>query len=219
MKFIIQNCFFVIFKTNRSVVSQMISRINVSFLLDVRTTKITDDEFHQYLSKFLVSRAGGKYQRNFLFNGTFTCGKNAPRITVATIDFKFTSLNGPHQWVPAMDDSKRMAKEAQIHGFVTVWCKLFGPWTTDKLISQEVTRNLILALICVMGTTAILIAEFQTCCWILLCVLLTLLNVCGFMHFWGLTIDLVSCIGEYISHFLPRIVYSAVVLLLNARVE
>lgn len=168
------------------------------FLLDLRTTKVTDNEFHHYLSRFLVSRAGGKYQRNFIFNETFVCGKSTPRIVVATIDFKFTSFSGPEQWVSAMDNSKRIAKEAQIRGFVTVWCKLFGPWTTDKLISQEVLRNIILALICVMGTTAVLIAELQTCCWILLCVLLTLLNVCGFMYFWGLTIDVVSCIGEHI---------------------
>lgn len=100
-----------------------------------------------------------------------------------------------------MDNSKLLTNEAQIHGFITVWCKLFASWTTDKLISQEVMRNVILALVCVMGTTAILIAEVQTCFWILLCVLLTLLNVCGFMYFWGLTIDIVSCIGECILFF------------------
>jgi len=108
---------------------------------------------------------------------------------------------GPDEWVPAMDNSKLLINEARIHGYVTVWCKMFGPWTADKLISQELLRNIILALVCVMGTTAILIAEIQTCFWILLCVLLTLLNVCGFMYFWGLTIDVVSCIGEYISFF------------------
>lgn len=101
-----------------------------------------------------------------------------------------------------MDDSKLLTNEARIDGFVTVWSKMFGPWTADKLISQEVLRNVILALVCVMGTTAILIAEVQTSCWILLCVFLTLINVCGFMYFWGLTIDIVSCIGECISYFL-----------------
>ena len=100
-----------------------------------------------------------------------------------------------------MDNSKLLTNEVQIHGYVAVWCKMFGPWTADKLISQELSRNIILALICVMGTTAILIAEMQTCFWILLCVLLTLLNVCGFMYFWGLTIDVVSCIGEYIFFY------------------
>jgi hypothetical protein len=167
-------------------------------LLDLKTTIVSENNFHHYLSKFLVSRVGGKYQRNFLFNETFICGKKAPRIVITTIDIKFMRLTNPQKLIEAMDDSKAIVSEAQVHGYVTVWSKFFGSWTTDKLIGQEVLRNLILALICVMGTTAILIAEIQTCCWILLCVLLTLLNVCGFMYFWGLTIDLVSCIGEYV---------------------
>ncbi|EFN85001.1 Niemann-Pick C1 protein [Harpegnathos saltator] len=169
--------------------------VSTYFNTDLRTANITYNDFDHYLSKFLVSRAGGKYQRNFFFNETFKCGRSIPRIIVATIDFKFTNFAGPHQWIPAMDDSKRIVNGAKIRGFVTVWSKFFGPWTTDKLISQEVIRNVMLALICVMGTTTIIIAELQTCCWILLCVVLTLLNVCGFMYFWGLTIDLVSCIG------------------------
>lgn len=95
-----------------------------------------------------------------------------------------------------MDQSKQVALDVGVDGFVTVWSEVFSLWTTDKLIAQEVLRNVLLALICVMGMTAMLIAELQTCFWIFLCVLLTLLNVCGFMHFWGLTIDIASCIGE-----------------------
>jgi len=171
------------------------------FLLDLTTTEITDDDFYNYLSKFLFSRAGCKYQRNFVFNKKLKCGRKAPRIVIATIDFKFLRFKGPHEWIPAMDDSKRLTNEMQIRGYTTVWCKVFAPWITDKLIAQEVKRNVILALICVMSTTTILIAEVQTCCWILLCVLLTLLNVCGFMYFWGLTINMVSCIGKYIFIF------------------
>jgi Niemann-Pick C1 protein len=56
-------------------------------------------------------------------------------------------------------------------------------------------RNLQLALLCVMACTALLIADIQICFWIFICVLLTMVNVCGFMQRWGLTIDLVSCIG------------------------
>ncbi|XP_024875784.1 NPC intracellular cholesterol transporter 1-like isoform X1 [Temnothorax curvispinosus] len=169
--------------------------VSTYYTTDLRTTKIADDEFHHYLSKFLFSRGGGKYQRNFFFNEKLRCGRDAPRIISATIDFNFRQFKGPDEWVPAMDNSKLLTNEAQIHGYVTVWSKMFGPWTADKLIGQEVSRNIILALICVMGTTTFLIAEVQTCCWILLCVLLTLLNVCGYMYFWGLTIDVVSCIG------------------------
>lgn len=56
-------------------------------------------------------------------------------------------------------------------------------------------RNLQLALLCVMFCTIILIANLHTCFWIFIMVLLTMIDVCGFMQRWGLTIDLVSCIG------------------------
>ncbi|KAK2582155.1 hypothetical protein KPH14_004514 [Odynerus spinipes] len=162
---------------------------------DITTGEVQPKDFQHYLSKFLFSRAGGKYQMNFRFDKKLECGEDAPRILIATIEFSFTKFTGPHEWIPAMDNTKQLAKETGINGFVTVWSKMFSTWVTDKLISQEVLRNLLLALICVMATTAVLIAEPQTCFWILLCVLLTLLNVCGFMNFWGLTIDIVSCIG------------------------
>ena len=100
-----------------------------------------------------------------------------------------------------MDGAKQTVAEAGFDGFSTVWCEMFATWVTDKVISQEVLRNLILALICVMGMTMFLIAEPQTCFWILLCVLLTLLDVCGFMYYWGLTIDIASCIGRVFSGF------------------
>lgn len=94
-----------------------------------------------------------------------------------------------------MDESKRIVASGEIDGLTIVWSKMFASWVTDKVIAQEVTRNILLALVCVMGMTTLLIAEPQTCFWILLCVLLTLLDVCGFMFYWGLTIDIVSCIG------------------------
>lgn len=152
-------------------------------------------KFRKYLSKFLFSRNGGKYQRNFRFGKSLTCGESTAPILVATIDFTFKRFYGPHQWIPAMDESKQVAHDAGVNGFVTVWSEVFSLWVTDKLIAQEVQRNVFLALICVMGMTGLLIAELQTCFWIFLCVLLTLLNVCGFMYFWGLTIDIASCIG------------------------
>lgn len=171
-------------------------------VLDLKTTKITNDHFYHYLSRFLISQTGGKYQRNFVFNETFICGKKAPQIVATTIDFKFIRFVSPSEWIPAMDDSKHLVSKAQIEGYITVWSKLFVVWMADKMITEEISFNLILALVCVMGTTIIVIAEVHTCCWILLCILLTLLNVCGFMYYWGQSIDMISSIGKYISHFL-----------------
>ncbi|XP_031837456.2 patched domain-containing protein 3 [Nomia melanderi] len=188
------------------------------FAKDLRTTTLSDTQFSEYLSKFLFSQNGGKYQRNFRFKKDLVCGQNTPPIIASTIDFIFKRFHTPHEWIPAMDQSIQMTREAGIDGFITVWSEVFSLWTTDKLISQEVLRNVLLALVCVMGMTGLLIAELQTCFWIFLCVLLTLLNVCGFMHFWGMTIDIASCIGlelgiglcvDYAAHVAHAFVHAA----------
>ena len=51
-----------------------------------------------------------------------------------------------------------------------------------------------------------------------MCVVLTLVNVAGFMHFWGLTIDTVSAcyliisIGNYYFCGIPLILYQHAIL-------
>lgn len=100
--------------------------------------------------------------------------------------------------MPAMHEVERIVDAMHIRSgdrVATVWGKVYGNWITDEVIDTEVLRNVLLALACVMACTLLLIAEPQTCWWIFVCVLLTLVNVCGFMQRWGLTVDLVSCIG------------------------
>ncbi|XP_011304845.1 patched domain-containing protein 3 [Fopius arisanus] len=162
---------------------------------DVKSQTFTSEEFQLYLSKFLFSQMGGKYQGNFHFISNITCGQSAPRVKVSSINFAFKSFSGPDEWLPAMDNAKLTLTDANIDGLAFIWSTVFGAWVTDKVIATEVTRNIFLALICVMATTSVLIAEPQTCCWILVCVSLTLVDICGFMYYWGLSIDIVSCIG------------------------
>nr|SVE70620.1 EOG090X0BEK [Daphnia similis]SVE71247.1 EOG090X0BEK [Daphnia similis]SVE72505.1 EOG090X0BEK [Daphnia similis] len=64
-----------------------------------------------------------------------------------------------------------------------------------SVIMEELYRNLAIAMVCVFITTFILIANLFACILVLLCVVLTLVCVNGTMHFWGLTIDTVSCIN------------------------
>lgn len=80
-------------------------------------------------------------------------------------------------------------------GIASVWSKVFGNWITDEIIDAELVRNISLALVCVMFCTVLLVMNLNVCFWIFSCVILTLVNVCGLMYIWGLTIDMVSCIA------------------------
>uniref|UniRef100_A0A1B0D602 SSD domain-containing protein n=1 Tax=Phlebotomus papatasi TaxID=29031 RepID=A0A1B0D602_PHLPP len=163
--------------------------VRIYYEKDLFRDHVSDYEWRLYLSKFLFSHDGGRYQANFRFEKKLECGQAAPRIK------KFFHRD---QYVPAMRQIYGIASEVNLttgDKFATAWSKMFGNWITDEIIDEEVLRNITLALVCVMICTAILIVNLQICFWIFICVLLTLINVCGFMQRWGLTIDLVSCIG------------------------
>lgn len=165
---------------------------------DIANETLSDDLWHEYLSKFLYSNAGGRYQANFIFERPLRCGQPTARITASTIPFRHRRFAVRNEYVHAMHSVERIVDGMHVHSgdaVATVWGRIYGNWITDEVIDTEVLRNILLALLCVMVCTLLLIAEPQTCLYIFVCVLLTLVNVCGFMQRWGLTVDLVSCIG------------------------
>jgi len=62
-------------------------------------------------------------------------------------------------------------------------------WETNRIIGKELVRNLVLASVCVFIVTLFLIANLWTSIMVLTCVAFTLIDICGYMYFWGLTID------------------------------
>lgn len=166
---------------------------------DLRNVSVVPEEkFKSYLSRFLFSPVGGRFQLNFKFSEDLKCGAPISNILATSISFKFTKFQGPEEYIPAMNRAKSLVKSANIttgNGYRSVWSKVFGNWVTDEVIAVEVERNLELALVCVMVCTVILITNLQMCLWIFICVTLTLVNVLGWMQRWGMTVDIVCCIG------------------------
>lgn len=166
--------------------------------LSKNATVLTDREFKRYLSRFLFSPIGGRFQMNFKFEEDLKCGVIAKEIRATTISFSYPKFHGPQEYLPAMHRTKNIVKFTNITSddvYRSVWSKVFGNWVTDDIISVEVERNIELALLCVMICTVILITNLQMCVWVFLCVLLTIVNVLGFMQRWGMTVDIVCCIG------------------------
>ena len=102
-------------------------------------------------------------------------------------------MNGPEEHVPAMNAVKDIIRASNISGKVFAMALGYATWETDEVISIEIYRNMALAIVCVFFTTLIFIHNLGGAIMILMCVCLTLVDVGGFMHFWGLTIDTVSC--------------------------
>lgn len=165
---------------------------------DIGEVVLSESKFRDYLSKFLFSNDGGRYQMNFKFSSKLTCGEPVPNITVTTIDFKFKPFSEREQYIPAKYAVEEILSHHQFKTgdqYKTLWAKIFGNWVTDEIIDTEIYRNVALAMVGVMFCSAVLIVNPQICFWIFICVLLTILNVGGFMQQWGLTLDLCSCIA------------------------
>lgn len=111
---------------------------------------------------------------------------------------------GPRQQIPAMNRVKDILKSANFSGTVFPFSKGYAAWETDEvswlplgdfwlviydlhfqIIAGELYRNLGLAIACISVTTLILLSSLLGCLQVVGCVLLTLVNVAGFMHFWG----------------------------------
>ena len=108
-------------------------------------------------------------------------------------------IAGPSVHVPAMNRVKGYISDANLSGRVFAISKAYAAWETDEVISEELYRNILLAFACVFVTTLFLITDVAASLLVLACVLLSLVDVGGYMHFWGLTIDTVSCVNLIIA--------------------
>ena len=75
----------------------------------------------------------------------------------------------------------------------------YAGWETDQVIAEETYRNIGISMLCVLISSGILLAHFKSFTLVFLCVLLSIVDVAGFMHFWNLTIDVISCINLVIA--------------------
>lgn len=169
--------------------------------IDLRNQKLTEEQFKFYISKFLFSASGGKYQANFKFDKTLICGEPASEVRISSISFNFHKFVDRDEYLPAKKAVENIIKEAECGGQddVFLWGKIFGNWITDEIIDEEIFRNISLALAGVFICTTLMIVNLQVCFYIFICVLLSLLSVGGFMQVWGLGLDLVTCISLQLS--------------------
>jgi len=172
-------------------------------LLDPETwlVQLQQDQikFYELLTQFLFSQDGAKYRTNFNFVADLMCGEAAPRVQLSSMALTHKLFDSSKEWVPAMNRIKNLVKEANFSSRAFPTGTEYASWETDEVIGRELYQNLGLSLLCVFMTTLVLLASLQGCALVLLSVFITLVDVGGFMHFWGLTIDVISCTNLVIA--------------------
>ena len=68
-------------------------------------------------------------------------------------------------------------------------------WEIDEIISFELWRNVGLAIAAIFITTLLLLGNLQICMYVMCIVVITLTDIIGYLHFWDITIDIISCIN------------------------
>merc|ERR1719219_1161378 len=182
--------------------------------------KMNKADFESRLVQFLFSPRGAKYQNQFNYENEekLTCGAAEPKVAMSFIKFFHFRFATPVTALPAMKRVKNIVKKAETNvtnGKIFPIARSYSLWETDDVIGEELYRNMGFAMVCVFLVTLVLLANLSVSILVFLCVLLALLDIGGFMYFWGLTIDTVSCnnliiaIGlciDYASHVAHRFI-------------
>ncbi len=75
----------------------------------------------------------------------------------------------------------------------------YSNFKTMEIVTGELSRNILLALVCVFAATLVLIADIIASLLVVFSVFVTLVCVAGFVHFWGLTIEVFAAVLFTIS--------------------
>ena len=164
--------------------------------------KFNVTEFDNLLTYYLFTPPNGfADQTKFRFHNEslFECGQPAPPLLLSTIGFTHTRLDERDAQIAALNRIKAMIGGIGFSGNVFPMAREYSNWETNEVIMTELLRNLGLALACVFVTTLVLLADVLGSVYVLACVLLSLVDLCGYMHFWGLTVDVVSSVNIIIA--------------------
>merc|ERR1711892_161008 len=151
-------------------------------------------DFPLLLTNFLYSPLGSNFKSNFQFYDELICNQAAPKIKASKFKIDYLIFNGPEEHIPAKRKIEELVKSSNLkRAFSHV--QVYAAWETDEIIGYELWRNIGLAMVCVFVVTLILLANIPICLMVLTIVIITLANIIGFLHFWDITIDIISCIN------------------------
>ena len=106
-----------------------------------------------------------------------------------------SSLPPLSEYLPAKKRVDDIILEANVSSRSFALSPIYQAWETDSIISQELWRNLGLALGAVGVVSLVMLGDVYLCIMVMACVMLTLVDVVGTLHFWDVTIDVISCVN------------------------
>jgi len=154
---------------------------------------IKDESFFRIkLTQFLYSPRGAIYQPYFWWSSPLTCGQPAPDVLLQAIPYSHLRFNSSSVWIPAMRETQRIVSEIPWTNDSFTMALTYINWETDAIVGIELLQNVGIAIICIFITTLITLGSWRGSLFVMMCVLLTCVDIAGFMHWWGITIEITS---------------------------
>ena len=131
-------------------------------------------------------------QPHFEFSSSLVCGEAAPDVLLQAIPYTHLRFDSSSVWIPAMREVQRIVSEVPWSNSSFSIALTYINWETDAIVGIELLRNVGIAIVCIFVTTLITLGSWRGSLFVMLCVLLTCVDVAGFMHWWGITIEITS---------------------------
>ena len=142
--------------------------------------------FQQDIVTFLADPDGITFKNNFEFPRS---GNNTDRVLLSSMKFNHVPFETTAKAITGMKDTFEKIKAIAFSGNVFATSEPYTMWIMIDIITEELVRNISLALLVIFICTFILVMEFATSLLVLLTVGLTIVDTAGFLQFWGLFLD------------------------------
>ncbi|XP_029156681.1 patched domain-containing protein 3-like isoform X1 [Nylanderia fulva] len=156
---------------------------------------IDKDEYYNTLSEYLLFTIKGQaYIQDVKFD---KLPFNDYNITTSKIPVQHIPISTTFDQIQAMQsirDAVKSVNFTQGYEYIAIYSLDYVTWASNKIIGEELIRNLILEIVAVGIVTLVLLRNLVASFWVMCCVLFTLIDLLGSMYFWELTVEISSTI-------------------------
>ncbi|XP_011151061.2 patched domain-containing protein 3 [Harpegnathos saltator] len=153
------------------------------------------DEYYNILTEYLLLTVEGQaYIQDIKFD---KLPFNDYNITTSQIPVQHIPISTTSDQIRAMQtvrDSMMSLNFSQGHEHIAIHSLDYVTWASNKIIGEELIRNLSLEIVAVGIVTLVLLRNLRASFWVMCCVLFTLVDLLGSMYFMDLTIEISSTI-------------------------
>ncbi|KAK3091271.1 hypothetical protein FSP39_018506 [Pinctada imbricata] len=158
----------------------------------------SEAHFADLLNTYVTQISSGqRHARELVI--TYSSTSSVYSIDASYVRFQHKLFANAKAEIEAMDAMQSLVATQFTDSECFPYSRQYLTWETNKVIQSELYRNLGLAAACVFVVTLILIANLWTSLMVFICVIMTLVDVAGMMHLWGLTVDTVTSINLIIA--------------------